>query len=342
MKIHQLAAALQVLREAITGSIPRVAACHARLVEVLARVAQREQLHAMILCESSGAYQLEEDDLAALRKWRSDPHSQLDLSRAPRLLSGRAHYEDTADFATFWLGINCHQTSARLVDAHLLIACRHSNGQEITPHHARLAELVAHLGYIELRRILGHARAMEKFKLRDTAHDGLPLPAIATHSDAMLSGAHIVEALQEPNCTTNEKHVSALFASYRQQHEPVKPNPVGLFRPGKCGTASCWKLLAEERQVEAVYSMSCQADNARTDTGEGTCPNNSHRSDEGLFSSSRHVPDWAGISYESLTRNNFQEKLGPANPTSLSVTRPLMASYGACLKPLTGKTWIRH
>lgn len=236
MKIHQLAAALQVLREAITGSIPRgtaavllsimaaccalladlcvqlrtsedprIAAGHARLVEELARLAQREQLHVIIRCESTGAHLLEDVVLASLRTWRSDPSSQQDLSHAARLITGRAHYQDTADFAASWLGINYHHAAARLGDAHLVIVRRHSDGREITPRHAALAELFAHPGEIEPRRILGAARALEKFEPKDTAHDGLPLPATATHADGALLETRIVDALQEPNRTTSEK-----------------------------------------------------------------------------------------------------------------------------------------
>lgn len=88
--------------------------------------------------------------------------------------------------------------------------------------------------------------------------------------------------------------MAALIDDYRQQHEPAKPTPTGLFYRGKRGTAECWELLAEGEQAEMVHSMSNQADNPRTEAGKDARANNSRCSGEDPFSSDQPAPDWAG------------------------------------------------
>lgn len=102
--------------------------------------------------------------------------------------------------------------------------------------------------------------------------------------------------------------MAALIDDYRQQHEPAKPTPTGLFYRGKRGTAECWELLAEGEQAEMVHSMSNQADNPRTEAGKDARTNNSRCSGEDPFSSDQPAPDWAGISDEGSTKESSEQK----------------------------------
>lgn len=325
MKIHQLAAALQILREATLESIPRgaaavllsimascgallvnlsqrlrasddprVAAGHALLIEDLARYTQREQLRTMIRLESTAAHLLNDADLSALRDWRATPASQLNLARAPKLITGRAHYQNTADFTASWLGLNYHEVATRLSDAHIVVARRHADGREIGVRHSQLANIFSQTYTVEPKRVIAAARALEKLEPSDTAHDGLPLPATAAAADGTLLETHVAAALQEPNRNVSEKRVAALISDYIEAHSQAEPTPTGLYFRGKKGTAERWEILADGEQAEMMHSLNNQADNPRTESGKAARSGSAKPAPD-PFTSDQPAPDWAGI-----------------------------------------------
>lgn len=300
MSIHQLAAALQVLRNAITTSIPRgaaaavlevmasccallaklsealrgiedprVAAAHAHLIEQLFHDIQREQLRSQIHLESTGAHLLEDDELDALRQaGEQHAYRQLDLAAAPRLHAGRAHYTSTADFAAAWLGLNYYGAASRLHDAHLLVARRAMDGGTLTPRLAGLARLYQAPGAVDPRRIAQAARALDKFEPADTCFEGLPLPPTARHADGALMEEHVLAALAEPNRTTSEKQVSTLISDYRREHGKQRAPETGIFFRGTRAGVDCYDLRAAGEQAEQLRSLMGQADNPRTQAGK--------------------------------------------------------------------------
>lgn len=300
MSIHQLAAALQVLREVITGSIPRgaaaalldvmasccallvklsealrgiedprVAAAHAQLVEKLFHYTQREQLRSQIHLESTGAHLLDDDELAALRRAQEqNAYGRLHLGAAPRLQSGRAHYGTTADFAAAWLGLNYYGAASRLNDAHLLIARRAMDGGTLAPRLARLAQMYENPGTVDPRRIAQAARALDKFEPADTCFEGTPLPPTVRHADGALMEDHVAAALIEPNRTTSEKQVSTLLSDYRREHGKNHAPDTGIFFRGTRAGVDCYDLRAAGEQAEQLRSMMGQADNPRTQAGK--------------------------------------------------------------------------
>ena len=300
MSIHQLAAALQVLHNAITTSIPRgaaaavlevmasccallaklsealrgiedprVAAAHAHLLEQLFHDTQREQLRSQIHLESTGAHLLEDDELDALRQaGEQHAYRQLDLAAAPRLHAGRAHYTSTADFAAAWLGLNYYGAASRLHDAHLLIARRAMDGGTLTPRLAGLARLYQAPGAVDPRRIAQAARALDKFEPADTCFEGLPLPPTARHADGALMEEHVLAALAEPNRTTSEKQVSTLISDYRREHGKQRAPETGIFFRGTRAGVDCYDLRAAGEQAEQLRSLMGQADNPRTQAGK--------------------------------------------------------------------------
>ncbi|MHA7227331.1 HNH endonuclease signature motif containing protein [Glutamicibacter soli] len=300
MSIHQLAAALQVLHNAITTSIPRgaaaallevmasccallaklsealrgiedprVAAAHAHLLEQLFHDIQREQLRSQIHLESTGAHLLEDDELDALRRAREQhAYRQLDLVTAPRMHAGRSHYTSTADFAAAWLGLNYYGAASRLHDAHLLIARRAMDGGTLTPRLAGLARLYQAPGAVDPRRIAQAARALDKFEPADTCFEGLPLPPTARHADGALMEEHVLAALAEPNRTTSEKQVSTLISDYRREHGKQRAPETGIFFRGTRAGVDCYDLRAAGEQAEQLRSLMGQADNPRTQAGK--------------------------------------------------------------------------
>lgn len=336
MKIHQLAAALQVLRKAIAEGIPRgaaavllslmasccallvnlserlrtfedprIAACHGALIEDLSRYTQREQLHTMIRLESTAAHLLDDVELTALRQWRAAPAEQLDLARAPQLISGRAHYQNTVDFASSWLGLNYHEAATRLANAHLVIARRHVDGREIPARHSELAQLFMQAAEVEPKRVIAAARALEKFEPADTVHDGLPLPATAAAPDGALLESHVAAALREPNRTVSKKRVSALINDYRDKHRECEPTPTGMFFRGKRGTAERWEILADGEQAEMMHSLSNQADNPRTEAGKAARACSGGKPCPDPFTSDQPAPEWSGIDAEPINEGDL-------------------------------------
>lgn len=375
MKIHQLAAALQVLREAATESIPRgaaavllsimasccallvnlsqrlrqsddprVAAGHALLIEELARYTQREQLRTMVRLETTAAHLLGDANLSALRQWRADPANQLNLARAPKLISGRAHYQNTADFTASWLGLNYHEAAARLFDAHLVVARRHADGREISVRHSQLANIFTHADAVEPKRVIAAARALEKLEPADTAHDGLPLPATAAAPDGTLLETYVAAALQEPNRNVSEKRVAALISEYIEAHAQVQPTPTGMYFRGKKGTAERWEILADGEQAEMMHSLNNQADNPRTDAGKAARTGSSKPAPD-PFTSDQPAPDWAGINNgatadESLS-SGVQQDPGLVGDGQVSPAQRKLNAFLAALNspsPGQGKT----
>ncbi|MFJ2617780.1 DUF222 domain-containing protein [Glutamicibacter sp. NPDC087344] len=372
MSIHQLAAALQVLREVFTGSIPRgaaavvlevmasccallvklsevlrgmddprVAAAHAQLVEDVSHYCQREQLRSQIHLESTGAHLLADQELSALRAAHdANSYTRLNLAAAPKQHSGRAHYQNTEDFTASWLGLNYHGAAARLKEAHLLIARRGMDGSARTPRLARLAQLYTAPGNIDPSRIIQAARALDKLEPADTCFEGAPLPPTARHRDGAFMQDHVLAALSEPNRTTSEKLVSALFAEYRADHGKNTSPSTGIFFRGTRGDVDCYDVRTKGEQAEQLRSLLGQADNPRTEAGKAArnakststhdgaqnsasgdtshqdaAPPQDTAAHDDLFSSSDPAPPWAGIDSEPEETINLHQRRAEADAT---------------------------
>ncbi|MGH3654767.1 MAG: hypothetical protein ACRDT3_17670 [Glutamicibacter sp.] len=293
MGIHQLAAAIQVLRESITGSLPRgavqvllelmasccallaklsqalresddprVAAAHARLIETLYRYTLREQLHSAIHLESTGAHLLEDDELAAVAESRAS------YARPARQHSGRAHYQNTGDFLASWLGLNAHEGQHRVDDAHLLIARRLMDGSTAAPRLSQLAKLYAEAPALDPRLVARTARALDKFEPADTSFQGRPLEPTARNEQGQLLEHQAAALLQEPDRATRETMLSAMLCAERKARKQTR-NPVpGIYPRGTVGDCDKYELYVSGTQREEFRSTLAQADNPRTKAGK--------------------------------------------------------------------------
>lgn len=337
MGIHQLAAATQILREAITGALPRqaagvllelmasclallaklsealresddprVAAAHARLVELLYRYTLREQLRSAIHLESTGAHLLEDDELAAVAD------STVNLARPARQHSGRSHYQNTGDFLAGWLGINAHEGQHRVSDAHLLIARRLMDGSTAAPRFAQLAKLYAEAPALDPRMVARAARALDKFEPADTSFQGQPLQPTACNAQGQLLEEQAAELLQEPDRATRETKLSALLSAERKARTQARTPQPGIYARGTVGDCDKYELLIGGTQREEFRSTLAQADNPRTTAGKaaraaGAAPDAAPRqqanaadepASDDLFSSSEPPPPWAQAEQE--------------------------------------------
>lgn len=268
MSIHQLVAASQTLREALTGSLPRaaaqmllelmasccallvklsvslreiddprVAAAHARLVETIYRYTLREQLHSAIHLESTGAHLLEDEELVAVAESRSS------FAVGARQHSGRAHYQNTGEFLATWLGLNSHEGQNRVRDAHLLIARRQMDGSTIAPRMNQLATLYTQAPALDPRLVARVARALDKFEPADTCFQGQPLEPTACNEQGQLLEHLAAELLQEPDRATRESKLAALLAAQRKARKKTRNPEPGIYPRGTVGGL---------RQVRAV------------------------------------------------------------------------------------------
>ncbi|MBF6671493.1 hypothetical protein [Glutamicibacter sp. FBE19] len=338
MGTHQLAGTLTALRHTITGGLPRgacavlleimaaccallgqlsealrssedprAAAAHARLIETLFRYTVREQLQCAIHLESTAAHLLADDDLAAACEGATD------FSRPATVHSQRAHYRGTADFLASWLGLNFHEADHRVSDAHLLIARRAIDGSTIAPRLAKLAQLYTGSPVLDPRTVARAARALDKFEPADTAFEGLPLDATATHADGRTLEEHIVELFQEPDLATAQSRVSELIAAERLARKTIKSPQPGFYPRGTIGECDRYELIVAGAQREEIRSVLGQSDNPRTDAGKsarGTQGSSAAQEDhagdrpadrpgehpaarDDLFSSDEPMPPWA-------------------------------------------------
>ncbi|MGQ3384985.1 HNH endonuclease signature motif containing protein [Glutamicibacter sp. TV12E] len=338
MGIHQLAGTLTALRHTITGGLPRgacavlleimaaccallgqlshalrssedprAAAAHARLIETLFRYTVREQLQCAIHLESTAAHLLADEDLAAAREGTTD------FSRPANLHSQRAHYRGTADFMASWLGLNFHEADHRVCDAHLLIARRAIDGSTLAPRLAKLAQLYNGSPVLDPRTVARAARALDKFEPADTAFEGLPLDATATHADGRTLEEHIVELFQEPDLATAQSRVSELIAAERLARKTLKSLQPGFYPRGTIGECDRYELIVAGAQREEFRSVIGQSDNPRTDAGKSArgaqdssaaqedhtgdhpndCPDDRPAARDYLFSSDEPLPPWA-------------------------------------------------
>lgn len=293
MGIHQLAAAIQILRESITGSLPRgaiqvllelmasccallaklsctlresddprVAAGHARLIETLYRYTLREQLHCAIHLESTGAHLLEDDELAAVSASRTS------YDRPARQHSGRAHYQNTGDFLASWLGINAHEGQHRVNDAHLLIARRLMDGSTAAPRLSQLARLYAEAPDLDPRLIARTARALDKFEPADTSFQGRPLESSARNEQGQLLDHQAAALLQEPDRATRETQLAAMLSAERRARKQTRNPAPGIYPRGTVGDCDKYELYIAGTQREEFRSTLAQADNPRTKAGK--------------------------------------------------------------------------
>lgn len=329
MNIHQLAATLAALRTSLTGSFPRgasavlleimaaccallvslsrtlhtsadprVAAKHSQLIENLYRYTLREQHHSIIHLESTGAHLLTDDELAALRE------DTTDFSRSARQHSGRAHYLNTADFLSNWLGLNPHEAKRRVNDAHLLIARRTIDGGTTTPRLAKLADLYANSSDLDPRLIARTARTLDSFEPADTCFDGQPLAPTERHADGTLLEDHAIALLSEPDRATREILLGDFLNAERKSRKLIKAPACGLFLQREVAEHDIYRLVVGGSQREELRSHIAQSDNPRTDAGksaragdDSTRPqpskeNSAHEADA-LFGSNDPMPPWA-------------------------------------------------
>ncbi|CBT75727.1 MAG TPA: HNH endonuclease [Glutamicibacter sp.] len=293
MSIHQLVAASQTLREALTGSLPRaaaqmllelmasccallvklsvslreiddprVAAAHARLVETIYRYTLREQLHSAIHLESTGAHMLEDEELVAVAESRSS------FAVGARQHSGRAHYQNTGEFLATWLGLNSHEGQNRVRDAHLLIARRLMDGSTIAPRMNQLATLYTQAPALDPRLVARVARALDKFEPADTCFQGQPLEPTASNEQGQLLEHLAAELLQEPDRATRESKLAALLATQRKARKKTRNPEPGIYPRGTVGDCDKYELYVAGTQREEFRSTLAQADNPRTNAGK--------------------------------------------------------------------------
>ena len=329
MSIHQLAAALGELQQAIARSVPRgtcaallqvmaacvsllvqlsrslrtsedprVAAAHARLIETLFRYSLREQLHSAIHLESTAAHLLADDDLAAVGSGTTD------FSQPATLHAGRAHYRGSNGFLASWLGLDFHEADRRVQDAHLLIARRAMDGSTIAPRFSALAQLFTDSPVLDPRSVARAARALDKFEPADTAFEGQPLQPTATHADGRTLEEHVVELFQDRDLTTAQSLVSDLISAERLARKTVKTPQPGFFRRASIGECDRYEVIVTGAQREEFRSFIGQSDNPRTEAGKSArgAQGNSFQ-DNGttgagpvandLFSSNEPMPPWA-------------------------------------------------